>query len=70
MLSDQVLGGIGAQFDETNIGTAATSRMLQDAFLPALTLADLTSPSINAASIADAANRQLAGYQRDLVLVH
>ena len=68
LLSDQVLGGIGAQFDETNIGTAATSRMLQDAFLPALTLADLTSPSINAASIADAANRQLAGYQRDLGL--
>lgn len=68
LLSDQVLGGYGAQFDETNIGSAATSRMLQDAFLPATTLADLTNPALNAASIADTANRQLAGYQRDLGL--
>jgi len=68
LLSDQVLSGIGAQLDETNIGSAATSRMLQDAFLPATTLADLTVPSINAANIADTANRQLAGYQRDLGL--
>lgn len=65
LLSDQVLGGIGAQFDETNIGTAATSRMLQDAFLPSTTLADLTLPGLQAADLAGVANRQLAGYERD-----
>jgi len=65
LLSDQVLGGIGAQLDETNIGTAATSRMLQDAFLPATTLADLTTPGLQASDIATTANRQLAGFERD-----
>lgn len=65
LLSDQVLGGIGAQLDETNIDSAATSRMLQDAFLPSTTLADLALPGLQAADLAGVANRQLAGYERD-----
>ena len=65
LLSDQVLGGYGAQLDEANIGTAATSRMLQDAFLPSTTLADLATLGLQASDIATTANRQLAGFERD-----
>jgi len=67
-LADQVFNALGIQTDQVNVGTAATSRMLKDAFLPQLVLADLAGPSIQASDLANTQARQLAGYGRDIGL--
>jgi hypothetical protein len=65
-LADQIFNALGIQTDQVNVGTAATSRLLEDAFKPSLTLADLSLPSIQAADLANVQARQNAGYEKDL----
>jgi len=67
-LADQIFNALGIQTDQVNVGTAATSRLLEDAFKPSLTLADLSLPSIQAADLANTQARQNAGYEKDLGL--
>ena len=67
MEADSIARALGLEVDQKRLGVDASSSALRDSLLGDSFLSQLTQPSINVADLISTADRQMAGYERDLV---
>lgn len=67
MQSGTIAKALGLELDAKKLGVDASSQALRDSLLGDSFLSGLTSPSINVADLISTGDRQMAGYERDLV---
>lgn len=67
MESSAIARALGLEVDQKQLGVNASSQALRDSLLGDSFLSSLTNPSINVADLISTNNRQMAGYERDLV---